>query len=498
MTGLIIIITFVLLGIVVLQISRINELAKSIRGEEEAEIRSWNRQSRYLLYFMILFLLGSVITALYYKNYMLGYGPHESASEHGIDLDFLFNVTLVITGIVFIITQIALFYFGYKYRYNPGRKAIFMPHDNKLEIIWTAIPAFAMFALVISGLIVWNDVMGDVGPDDDYLEIEATGTQFQWYIRYPGDDGGLGTRNFRLIKGNNQLGQDWNDIKNLDDFIADDIVLPKGKKVRVRIVARDVLHNFYLPHFRVKMDAVPGMPTYFVFTPTKTTEEYREELSKYPEYQVPADASDPDGLLKWEAFEYELACAELCGYGHYSMRKKVRIVEEGEYRSWLREQNSYYVSTIRGTEDDPYGAQLFDFEIEARKAEFDNAFSTALEAEDIASRTIQLKYVYFETGSAELTSLSQYELNNLVAALLQNPTVVVELGGHTDNTGDAGANQVLSQSRADRVLSYLQGQGVEGSRLRSVGFGQSSPVDSNDTEEGRANNRRTEVRIISK
>ncbi len=497
MTGLIIIITFILLGIVVLQISRINELAKSIRGEEEAEVRSWTRQSRYLLYFMIFFLVGTVISAYWYKNYMLGYGPHTSASEHGISLDRLFNVTLAVTGVVFIITHIALFYFGYKYRYRPDAKALYMPHDNRLEIIWTAVPAFAMFALVISGLVVWNDVMGDVGPDDDYLEIEATGTQFQWYIRYPGADGSLGTKNFRLIKDNNQLGQDWNDIKNLDDFLADDIVLPKGQKVRVRITARDVLHNFYLPHFRVKMDAVPGMPTYFVFTPTMTTEEYREELSKYPEYQVPADPTDPEVGMKWEVFEYELACAELCGYGHYSMRKKLRIVEEGEYRRWLREQNSYYLSTIRGSEDDPYSEQLFDFELEARKVQFDDAFNAALAAEDAAARIVQLQYVYFQTGSADLTPLSEYELDNLVAALQANPTVTIELGGHTDNTGDAETNLSLSQSRADRVAAYLQDKGVEANRLRSVGYGQTRPVDSNETEEGRANNRRTEVRIIS-
>ena len=109
-----------------------------------------------------------------------------------------------------------------------------MPHDNKLEIIWTAIPAVFMFGLVINGLIVWNDVMADVDPDEDYLEIGATGLQFQWVIRYPGADQKLGTKNFRLINNQNILGQDWQDLKNLDDFHAGDIVLPKGKKVRVR------------------------------------------------------------------------------------------------------------------------------------------------------------------------------------------------------------------------------------------------------------------------
>ena len=145
-----------------------------------------------------------------------------------------------------------------------------MPHDNKLEVIWTAVPAVVMCFLVIRGLVAWNEVMADVSEGEEHIEIEATGQQYLWHLRYPGADGKLGTRNFRLIKsGENPLGQDWMDDKNLDDIMPSEIVLPVGKKVRVRITAMDVLHSFDLPHFRVKMDAVPGMPTYFVFTPTK-------------------------------------------------------------------------------------------------------------------------------------------------------------------------------------------------------------------------------------
>ncbi|MFQ5448665.1 MAG: cytochrome c oxidase subunit II, partial [Saprospiraceae bacterium] len=262
------------------------------------------------------------------------------------------NLTLVITGIVFVICHILLFYFAYKYRGRKGAKSVFIPHDNKLEIIWTAIPAVVMCFLVIRGLVAWNDVMADISPDEDYLEIEATGSQFLWYLRYPGADGKLGTRNYKLITGKNPLGQDWTDDKNLDDFQPNDIVLPVGKKVRVRITARDVLHSFFLPHFRVKMDAVPGMPTYFVFTPTVTTEEYRQRLKDYPEYQQPSDPNDTESEPLWKTFNYELACAELCGKGHFSMRKLVKIVTEEEYQSWLNEQQSYYESSIKGTDED--------------------------------------------------------------------------------------------------------------------------------------------------
>ncbi len=497
MTLFIIFIVFVLLATVIVQISRINEMAKSIRGEEQAFVRSNQRQGRYLLVFMIVFLIGTIVSAFYYKNYMLGYGPHTAASEHGPMLDRIFNITLLVTGIVFVITHIALFYFSYKYSYRVGGKASFMPHDNKLEIIWTAIPAFAMFALVINGLIAWNKVMADVDPNEEYMEIEATGLQFSWILRYPGADGKLGTRDFRQITSTNPLGQDWNDVKNLDDFHPTDLVLPKGKKVRVRITARDVLHDFYLPHFRVKMDAVPGLPTYFVFTPNMTTEEYREQLSEYPEYQVPADPADPNGPQKWEVFEYELACAELCGYGHYSMRKLVRIVEQAEYDAWVRQQQSYYLSTIRGKDDDPHREQLFEFEIDERRAEFENAFNTMLAAPDSIEKIVPLNYVFFETGSATLSGHSSHELDNIVAAMQSNPEVSIEIGGHTDNTGDPENNMTLSQQRAEVVEEYLISAGIDAERMSAVGFGQEVPVDTNDTESGRANNRRTELRIIT-
>ncbi len=496
MTLLIIILTFILLGIIVVQIGRINEIARSIRGEEEALLNSSRKQAGYLLIFMVLFLLATIISAYLYKNYMLGYGPHHAASEHGPSLDRLFNITVAITGIVFVITHIALFYFAYKYRYRVGQKASFMPHDNKLEIIWTAIPAFAMFALVINGLIAWNDVMADVGPEDEYMEIEATGLQFQWILRYPGADGRLGARDYKKINSANPLGQDWTDIKNLDDFHPTDLVLPVDKKVRVRITARDVLHDFYLPHFRVKMDAVPGLPTYFVFTPTKTTEAYREELSKYDEYRLPADPADPEGPQKWELFDYELACAELCGYGHYSMKKRVIILEQAAYDAWVREQQSYYLSQIRGTEEDPFADQLLEFEVEERKEAFDAAFDEAVKAEDPMKKVVQLRYVFFETGSAKLTPLSRFELNNVMQAMRANPAVEIEVGGHTDNTGDPNQNMVLSQQRAEAVMNYLTAAGVSSERISASGFGQDQPIDSNDTDEGRANNRRTELKIV--
>ena len=487
-----------LLIIVIVQIGRITEMAGQIRGEADVQNASnyWN--SRIGVIFMVAFLVFTVVSAYYYKNYMLGYGPHISASENGTSQDQLFNVTLIITGIVFVITHIVLFWYGYKYRGRPGLKAMFMPHDNRLEIIWTAIPAVAMTILVAFGLNVWNKVMADVGPDEEFMEIEATGMQFAWIIRYPGADKKLGERDFRKINGINPLGQDWVDAANHDDFMPAEIVLPVNKKVRVKIGSRDVLHNFDLPHFRVKMDAVPGMPTFFIFTPTITTEEYRQRLKNYPEYQVPYDPEEPEGPQMWEKFEYELACAELCGKGHFSMRYLVKVVSQEEYDEWAAKQSSYYLTTIRNTDEDPNIGELLNIEIEDRAVEFGADLEAALASEDEADDVLILKHLFFETGSAQLTENSKYELQNIITALEKYPTLNIELAGHTDNTGDAAANLTLSQQRADEARNYLVSKGVNSDRLSARGYGQVQPIADNNTEDGRQQNRRTEMRIVSK
>lgn len=497
MIGLVAILIVVLLAVIVVQLGRVSELSAKIRGEEEVEAQKNNRTAFYMLVFLVVFLVFCVYSAWMYKDVMLGYGPHESASAHGIELDSLFNITLFFTGIVFVLTHIALFWFSYKYREDKNRKATFFVHSTKLEVIWTVIPSIVLIILVVKGLNTWNLVMADVGPDEDHIEIEATGYQFAWDLRYPGADGKLGTKNFRLIEpGSNPLGQDWTDIKNIDDIHADKIVLPVGKKVRVRINSKDVLHNFYLPHFRVKMDAVPGLPTYFIFTPTKTTAQYRERLKDYPEWQTPADPSEPDGPARWEEFQYELACAELCGKGHYSMRRVVEIVEQDEYEEWLATQNSYYMMNIRNTDKDPFAGQLLDLEILNRGKVLNEEFTSALS--EGGSSLINLTNVFFDSGSSVLQDQSKYELNNLASLLKANNTVKVELGGHTDSQGDDVNNQILSQDRAQSVVNFLRTKGVNIANMTAKGYGENNPVETNDTAEGRQANRRTELKIVSK
>ncbi len=505
MTYLIAFAILFLLAVVVIQIGKITDLAARIRGEEAVERSNNDFQGKSLMLFMIVFLVLCIGSALYYKNYMLGYGPLKSASAHGFELDSIFNVTLFFTGIVFVLTHIALFWYSYKYRNISGRKAMFFAHDTKLELIWTVVPAVVMTFLVAKGLIAWNSIFPSSLEEGTYIEIEATGYQFAWDIRYPGEDGKLGNKDFRLIDlASNSLGMDWTDEYSVDDIIlsgSDKIVLPKDSTIKVRITAKDVLHNFYLPHFRVKMDAVPGLPTSFIFTPVKTTNEFRQELSKYPEWQVPADPNDPESLMKWEVFQYELACAELCGKGHYSMRRIIEVVEKDEYEAWIKSQEPFYLTNVRETENDPwYGKKLFPVEIKKRAQELKSDFEGYLSDETgSVSNVILLKHVFYKTGSADLNSeLSQYELDNVTELLNKHPNTKIELAGHSDNVGDAQVNQQISESRSTNVRQYLLSKGVQENRITSKGYGQNSPIESNDTEEGRQKNRRTELRIISK
>jgi cytochrome c oxidase subunit 2 len=504
MTGLIAIASVVLLGVVAVQIGKISDIFAKIRGEEASQHESNLFNGRLGMFFVVAFLIFCVASAWYYKDDMLGYGPHVSASEHGGWLDWLFNITLFFTGIVFVLTHLALFWFAYKYRGEKGRKALYIVHDNKLEIIWTAIPAVVMFGLVISGLWVWNNAMDDIKEGESYMEIEATASQFLWEIRYPGKDGALGTKNYKLIvPGKNSLGQDWRDPKNLDDFLADEVVLPVGKKVRVRITAKDVLHNFDLPHFRVKMDAIPGLPTYFVFTPKLTTEQYRLNLKKSKDQHAPYDAAEPNGPKRWEKFEYELACAELCGNGHFSMRKIVKIVSQAEYDKWAAAQTSYYDQNVKGKEWDTSVAPAPAPEPAATTAVPAAApapaeFSAAAVEKAAAGATLQLNHVTFATASSALTPESSKELDIVVDLLKKNPKMTVEVAGHTDNAGDKVKNKKLSEDRAKSVEAYVESKGIAKDRMESKGFGDEKPLVPNTSAENKQKNRRTEFKILTK
>jgi cytochrome c oxidase subunit II len=278
----------------------------------------------------VVFIIG-VIAAFWYNGRAVEHFLPESASEHGLWTDELFWVTTGIIGFVFIVTNFILFYFAFRYRYREDRKATFYPDNNKLELIWTVIPAIVLTVLVLAGLRTWNKItMSDI--PDDALKVEIKGKQFAWEVRYPGDDGKFGDYDFRLIDAINQFGIDFTDESSLDDFMPRKIYLQKGRPVFFKIRAVDVLHSVFAPHFRLKMDAVPGMETQFLFTPIITTEEMREKTG------------NPD-------FQYEMACTEICGRGHFAMKMIIVVVEEDEYKSWYAEQTPWAESNMDYVKD---------------------------------------------------------------------------------------------------------------------------------------------------
>jgi cytochrome c oxidase subunit 2 len=250
-----------------------------------------------------------------------------AASEHGGAIDDMFNLTTVLTLIVFVITQICLFGFMFYYRGSDKRKAHFLPHNNTIEKIWTIVPAIVLAVLVVFGFFTWQKVMDSTERKGD-LNIDVTGHQFAWEIRYPGPDGILGKLDYRKTTALNNLGVDFSDRNSFDDIHADTLVLPVDKPIRLNIHAQDVIHSVYMPHFRVQLNAVPGLPTFFRFTPTITTAQMRVETD------------NPN-------FEYLLYCNKICGGSHYNMQKVVRVVSQAEYQDWIAHQKPYLTDGLK-------------------------------------------------------------------------------------------------------------------------------------------------------
>lgn len=307
----------ILIVVMLVVVFRIYTLMDIIKGSHKKHVPLGNKRNAVLLLF---FMIGGLVVLWWYSYTRFDTYTLPIASEHGVLTDRLFWITTAITGAVFIITQILLFYFPYKYQHREHRKPSFYPHNNKLEVVWTVIPAIILSLLIFSGSRLWSKIT-DTPPEDAEV-IEIVGQQFAWKIRYPGKSKQLGRHDYRLIDPVNELGIDLTDPASFDDFVSNVLYLPKGKPVLFQIRSKDVLHSVYLPHFRVKMDAVPGMLTRFWFVPNKTTAEMREALG------------DPN-------FDYELACAEVCGRGHFSMKTIVKVETPEAYEQWFAEQKSW-------------------------------------------------------------------------------------------------------------------------------------------------------------
>jgi cytochrome c oxidase subunit 2 len=224
-------------------------------------------------------------------------------------IDTTLVITFWITGAVFSAVVLFMAYCVFRFRHKEGRVAAYEPENKKLELWLTIITGIGIAAMLIPGLFVWAQF---VTVPDEATPVEVVAQQWQWSYRLPGEDGELGKADNRLISGDNPLGIDPRDPNGADDVVVDaeDLHLPIGKPVQMLLRAVDVLHDFYVPEFRAKMDMVPGSITYFWFTPTRTG-------------------------------EFEVLCAELCGTGHGFMRGFVLIDSEDDYQDWLLEQLTF-------------------------------------------------------------------------------------------------------------------------------------------------------------
>lgn len=334
MSGLLSIVLIALVFVIIYQIAKASEYSTILRGEAKMKASINRMIAGLLVLFFVLGMYGIWKCHVTLMDKMLPV----SASKQGEAYDMMYKATVWVTGIVFFITQTLLFWFAYKYQSTEKRTAFFFAHNNKLELIWTTIPAITMAALVAIGLRNWT-AMTAPAPKNAAV-VEVVGKQFNWLIRYPGKDGILGKRDFRKINdANNVLGLDWNDKSNMDDIIAQngELHMVVNKPVSLIIGSRDVIHDVGLAHFRMKMDAVPGIITTMWFTPTVTTKEMKEITG------------NPN-------FVYEISCDQMCGKGHYSMRGTVIVETQAEYDAWMLMQQSYYSANAATPAAEPAAA----------------------------------------------------------------------------------------------------------------------------------------------
>ena len=332
-----------LIFIVIFQIAKASEYVSVLKGEEVARKQSNKINGFLMIAFMVLGFVGIYVCNEYLFDKTLL--AQEAASIQGEKVDQMIWITLIVTGIVFVITQILLFWFAFKYQENDNRKAFFFAHSTKLELIWTAIPAITLTVLVVFGLRNWFFFTGEA--PKNAMVVEVTGKQFGWIFRYPGKDAVFGKKYYKNIDpATNSVGIVWDDKLAQDDILTEQTMyVVKGTPVKLIIGSRDVIHDVGLSHFRLKMDAVPGIPTTMWFTPKFTTAEMKEKTG------------NPN-------FAYEISCDQICGNGHYSMKGIVEVVTQEEYDMWMAKQKAQYL--VAFPEKDPSNVPAAT--VEAEKA----------------------------------------------------------------------------------------------------------------------------------
>lgn len=248
------------------------------------------------------------------------------ASNWGM-IDSTVDITFVVTGVVFVAVNLFMAYAIIRYRHREGQKANYEPENKKLEVWLTILTTVGVAAMLTPGLFVWAKF---VNVPEGATQIEALAQQWKWTFRLPGDDGEFGNTDASLITEENPFGMDPQDTSGHDDVLIDDPTLhiPVGGPVRIWLRSKDVLHNFTVAQFRVKMDAVPGMESFMWLEPTKVG-------------------------------EYDLLCEELCGIAHHAMRGRVIVDEPEDFQAWVDSQSTYAEIQARAPGDATLGAASF-------------------------------------------------------------------------------------------------------------------------------------------
>ncbi|MFV8321507.1 cytochrome c oxidase subunit II [Flavobacterium sp. LS2R12] len=359
MTSLLVIIVLVLLAVALWQLTKIFDLTQVGSNSDSSEIATDNDNNvqGYLMFGFLAFIYIFSIYGLF------KWGPlvlHTPASAHGGEVDNLMNITWILIFIVQAITQVLLHYFAFKYRGKKDQKALYFADNNKLEAIWSVIPAVVLAGLILYGLFAWTNIMF-VDEDEDTIIIELYAQQFNWKARYSGNDNVLGKANVRFIEGANAVGVDLADPYAQDDIVVTELHIPKGKKILFKMRSQDVLHSAYMPHFRAQMNCVPGMVTQFAFEPIYTTAEYRElpfMVEKVANINALRSKKSIDLVAKGETaldpytFDYLLLCNKICGASHYNMQMKIIVDTPEDYKAWLKDKATI-VSEVKAAMAEP-------------------------------------------------------------------------------------------------------------------------------------------------
>ena len=345
-------ITVILISISVWQIVKIFEVSNLGKKKDTSQIANYkdnDLHGKLMFAFLVFIYLVTIYSFVSYTKVLLP----ESASEHGYTYDRLLVISFITIFIVQTITQALLHYYTYKFRGIKGRKASFITHNNKLELVWTVIPAIVLFVLILYGMSTWSDIM-NFDEDEDALVVELYAAQWNWKARYSGDDNVLGDANVRFLNdfdGRNIVGIDSSDPNGLDDIVVtNEFHLPVDRKVIFKIRSQDVLHSAYMPHFRAQMNCVPGMITEFSFTQTKTTADMRmnpDVVDKVNRINKIRYDNSQELIAKGEEplepyqFDYLLLCAKICGSSHYNMQMKIVVESEKDFNKWLNQKNTF-------------------------------------------------------------------------------------------------------------------------------------------------------------